>query len=191
VLLAARRAVPPALHDREAALLAEAAVRAARDATGPVCAYVPFGSEPGSPDLLDALLEAGHRVLLPVLPPAVRPGVPPHPMDWAPYNGRADLIEGPLGPAAPRAAPLGVHTVRSAALVLVPALAVDLRGVRLGRGGGWYDRTLPLAGPATRLLAVVRDDEVVRTLPSEPHDVRMTGVLTPSGGPRTLPLNLD
>ena len=46
-------------------------------------------------------------------------------------------------------------------LVLVPALAVDLRGVRLGRGGGWYDRSLPLARSRTALLGLVRDEEVV------------------------------
>ena len=45
--------------------------------------------------------------------------------------------------------------------MLVPALAVDRRGVRLGRGAGFYDRSLPLAAPAARLVAVVRDDELV------------------------------
>jgi 5-formyltetrahydrofolate cyclo-ligase len=64
-------------------------------------------------------------------------------------------------------------------VVLVPALAVDRRGRRLGRGGGYYDRTLAsLAGPA---YAVVYDDEVVEEVPVEPHDVAVAGALTPSG----------
>ena len=67
-------------------------------------------------------------------------------------------------------------------MILVPALAVDRTGVRLGRGAGFYDRSLPLADPAARLVAVVRDDELVDHLPAEPHDVRMTHALTPRDG---------
>ncbi|WP_307846232.1 5-formyltetrahydrofolate cyclo-ligase, partial [Rhodococcus sp. CX] len=63
-----------------------------------------------------------------------------------------------------------------------PALAVDRRGVRLGRGAGFYDRTLHLADPSARLIAVVRDEELVDELPEDPHDIRMTHALTPSGG---------
>ena len=59
-----------------------------------------------------------------------------------------------------------------ATVVFVPALAVDRAGVRLGRGAGFYDRSLPLAAPAARLVAVVRDDELVDEVPAEPHDVR-------------------
>jgi len=66
--------------------------------------------------------------------------------------------------------------------VLVPALLVDARGVRLGRGGGHYDRTLP--GLQGKLIAVVFDDEFVPELPAEERDVRMTAVVTPAGGVR-------
>jgi 5-formyltetrahydrofolate cyclo-ligase len=75
--------------------------------------------------------------------------------------------------------------------VLVPALAVDRHGIRLGRGAGWYDRSLPFAGAETPLVAVVRDAELVAELPVDGHDVRMTGVLTPGLGLRALPLDLD
>ncbi|MGH3580223.1 MAG: 5-formyltetrahydrofolate cyclo-ligase, partial [Mycobacterium sp.] len=66
--------------------------------------------------------------------------------------------------------------------VLVPALAVDRRGNRLGRGAGFYDRALPLADPDARLIAVVRDDELLDEVPAEPHDVAMTHMLTPGLG---------
>jgi 5-formyltetrahydrofolate cyclo-ligase len=72
--------------------------------------------------------------------------------------------------------------VATAAVMLVPALAVDRRGRRLGRGGGFYDRTLPLCARGARLVAVVRDDEVLDEVPDEPHDVPMTHVLTPGEG---------
>jgi 5-formyltetrahydrofolate cyclo-ligase len=72
--------------------------------------------------------------------------------------------------------------VADAAVVFVPALAVDRAGVRLGRGAGFYDRTLRSAGPSARLVAVVRDDELVDEIPAEPHDVPMTHALTPGRG---------
>ena len=72
-------------------------------------------------------------------------------------------------------------------MVLVPALAVDRRGVRLGRGRGFYDRSLAVAEPAARLIAMVRDEELLDELPSEPHDVPMTHVITPSRGFLALP----
>jgi 5-formyltetrahydrofolate cyclo-ligase len=150
-----------------------------------VCCHVPFGSEPGSVALAGVLHAAGARVLLPVIPPG------PGELDWAEYTGTAALVpgrlRGVLEPSGPR---LGVSAVRRAGLVLLPALAVDHVGVRLGRGAGYYDRTLAHAGPATELLAVVRDEEFVERLPAEPHDVRMTGALTPARGLVRLPMRV-
>jgi 5-formyltetrahydrofolate cyclo-ligase len=145
--------------------------------SGTVCAYWPVGAEPGSVLMLDALLAAGCRVLLPVVVPGAGP------LDWAEYApGSATLAAGPYGLLEPVGQRLGVAAVASAETVLVPALAVDRRGVRLGRGGGYYDRSLLLAAPEAALVAVVRDSEVVAELPAEPHDVPMTAALTPSSG---------
>ncbi|GAA1198418.1 5-formyltetrahydrofolate cyclo-ligase [Prauserella alba] len=147
-----------------------------------VCGYVPFGSEPGSLGLLDVLRDAGARVLLPIVPDD------PGPLEWAEYTGTASLVPGRyrgiLEPGGPR---LGAAAVGDAALVLVPALAVDRQGARLGKGAGFYDRSLVFTGPEARLVAVVRDDELVDRLPAETHDVRMHAVLTPGNGLVTLP----
>ncbi len=168
-LLAARRAVPAPVREVEARALAAVVL----PVSGTVCAYHPVGAEPGSGTLLDGLLTRGHRVLLPVV-------AADGPLDWAVYTGA--LRSGPFGLLEPDGALLGPGAIVGAALVLVPALAVDGTGVRLGRGGGHYDRSLPLAGDGVPLVAVVRDDELVDELPAEPHDVRMTGVLTPGRG---------
>lgn len=180
-LSAARRAVPAEVRAEEATALATALTAGPlpADPPGPVCAYWPVGSEPGSPAMLDALRERGWRVLLPVVAPA-------GPLDWAEYEGVASLRPGPFGLSEPAGSRLGVTAIESATLVLVPALAVDQNGVRLGRGGGHYDRTLPLVRPGTPLVVVVRDDEVVPTLPAETHDVPVSAVLTPQGGLRPL-----
>ena len=80
---------------------------------------------------------------------------------------------------------LGVAAVADVDLVLVPAVAVDRTGVRLGRGGGSYDRAL--ARTAARTVALLHDGELVDALPREPHDVRVGWVVTPSLGLVGLP----
>ena len=172
-LLAARRTVPAQVQEAEARALAGVVL----PGSGTVCAYHPVGVEPGSGALLDGLLARGRRVLLPVVTVG-------GPLDWAVYTGT--LRSGPFGLLEPDGALLGPGAIVDAALVLVPALAVDGTGMRLGRGGGHYDRSLPLAGDGVPLIAVVRDDELVDELPAEPHDVPMTGVLTPGRGLRPL-----
>lgn len=171
----ARSAVSLQQRVADAQALAEAASSVPVPDT--VCCYVPFGTEPGSIALAGVLQAAGARVLLPVIPPG------PGELDWAEYTGTDTLVRGRLrGVLEPSGPRLGASALTGAGLVLLPALAVDRTGVRLGRGAGYYDRTLAHAGPETMLVAVVRDEELVEKLPAEPHDVRMTGALTPSRG---------
>lgn len=181
-LLAARKAVDAGRRAARAAALADGVVAlAASRGTGlVVCAYLPVGSEPGSIAMLDALREAGHVVLLPVVPDE------PGSLDWAVYDGPASLADGPLGLREPTGPRLGVAGITEADLVLVPALAVDRAGNRLGRGGGYYDRTLPLAGPDALVIAVVDDHELLDAVPADPHDMRVAGVLRPGTGVTTL-----
>ncbi|MCB1263125.1 MAG: 5-formyltetrahydrofolate cyclo-ligase [Mycobacterium sp.] len=181
-LLAARRAVPDAQHRTESEKLRThlaAAVSLGGDTAGTVCAYYPVGSEPGSPEMLDVLAGLGPKVLLPVARKGPDGG---HlPLQWGRYApGR--LIAGMFGLREPAGPLLAASAIATAEVVLVPALAVDRRGARLGRGGGFYDRSLPLCAPGTRLIAVVRDCEIVGELPRDPHDIAMTHALTPGGG---------
>jgi 5-formyltetrahydrofolate cyclo-ligase len=176
-LLAARRAVPDTVRREEAAALAahvpSLLIALAVPEGAAVCAYLAVGSEPGTTELLEALRARGHRVLLPVVAGAA-------PLDWAVHTGPEGLRPGPHGLREPSGPRLGPAAVGGAGLVLVPALAVDRSGARLGKGGGHYDRSLP--GAVAPLVAVVRDEEFVTGLPREEHDVRMAAVLTPGKG---------
>lgn len=172
-LRTARAALGEAERARRAELLVAGALRLAAAAVGPVCAYLPVGTEPGSPALVDALAAAGHRVLLPVVPAAAGP------LDWAVHDG--GFAAGPIGLREPTGPRLGPPAIGRAGLVLIPGLAVDRRGVRLGQGGGYYDRSLPLADPAAALVAVLDEGELVDELPAEQHDRRVHGALLPSG----------
>lgn len=180
-LLAARRARSGEVRRAEAVALAAGLPAVLEGVPDPICLFVPVGGEPGAtPDgalpVLDAARALGRRVLLPVT-------VGDAPLDWAQDAGAGSLGPGPHGLLEPTGPRLGPGAVADARLVVVPALAVDYRGVRLGRGGGHYDRTLPLAGPGTRLVALVGDDELLAdALPCEPHDVLVHAAWRPRSG---------
>lgn len=137
-----------------------------------IAAYVPVGTEPGGADLPSAL--ATHaRILLPVL-------LPDGDLDWAAYEG--SLVIGPRGLRQPSGPRLGVDAISSAELVLAPALAVDELGMRVGRGGGSYDRALArLRAPLPMIVALVHDGELIAEVPAEPHDRPVHAVITPAG----------
>lgn len=177
-LLAARRAVPESVRRAEAShIIGHLAGVVGEAAT--VCAYVPMGTEPGSPDMLDALSRLCPTVLLPVARTA--PDGEHLPLQWGRYIP-GQLTQGRFGAYEPAGPWLPASAVATADVVLVPALAVDRRGIRLGRGGGFYDRSLSLCPPGAHLVAVVRDSEVLDEVPGEPHDIRMTHALTPAAG---------
>jgi 5-formyltetrahydrofolate cyclo-ligase len=148
-------------------LLATVEVR--RAAT--VAAYVSVGREPGSGVLLDALASAGKRVILPLL-------LPDNDLDWATYAGADSLVSAGRGLLEPATAPLGVEAVATADAVVVPGLAVDRTGLRLGRGGGSYDRALGRVPVGTFTCVVLNDDEVLDQVPAAPHDRRVTAAVT-------------
>jgi 5-formyltetrahydrofolate cyclo-ligase len=177
-ILADRRAVTPEAHDAEVQALC-GHLTGGVGVGQTVCAYVPIKFEPGSIALLDTLLRLDARVLIPVA--RVDAGGVPQPLQWGEYQpGR--LVTAQFGLLEPPEPWLPAEAMADATVVLVPALAVDRSGVRLGRGAGFYDRSLALAHPAALLVAVIRDDELVDAIPSEPHDVRMTHALTPRQG---------
>ncbi|MGW4896700.1 5-formyltetrahydrofolate cyclo-ligase [Kitasatospora sp. NPDC004240] len=175
-LLAERRALTAQEREEAAhALAAHAGELAAPGAT--VAAYVSVGAEPGTRPLLDALLERGVRVLLPVL-------LADNDLDWARYEGSGALAPASRGLLEPTGERLGPDAVVSASLVLLPGLAVDRRGLRLGRGGGSYDRVLARlerSGARPLLATLLYGHELLESVPAEPHDLPVDAVLTPSG----------
>lgn len=174
-VLAERSTTSPAQHDSEAARLALHVVAFVVPGST-VCAYVPVGHEPGSLAMLDALRSHGAHVLLPIARDS-------GPLSWASYDGPDTLVRARYGLREPAGSVQPPQAIGTAAVVFLPALAVDRRGVRLGRGAGFYDRTLDLAGSDARLVAVVRDGEIVDELPEDPHDRRVGWALTPRRGP--------
>ena len=145
---------------------------AVRDAAV-VAAYLSAGREPPTAVLLERWRARGLPVLLPVVLRDLD-------LDWAVDDGsrRPGVLRSVDEPAGP---PLGREAIARADVVVVPALAVDAAGHRLGQGGGSFDRALARARPDALVVALLHDDEVPATpLPVEPHDRAVDVVVTPS-----------
>jgi 5-formyltetrahydrofolate cyclo-ligase len=149
-------------------------------AAGTVAAYHSIGTEPDTHSLIFALWKRGSYVVLPVL-------LPDGDLDWASYEGPDSLARGPRGLLQPVEPVRGPGTVARADVVLVPALAVDTCGKRLGRGGGSYDRALARVRGQVPTIGLIYDDELLPGVPTEPHDAAVRAVARPSHGITWLP----
>jgi 5-formyltetrahydrofolate cyclo-ligase len=166
-LLGARRARP---HAED--LLTSARLQPEVQSAWRVALYVSMGMEPQTGSLIDWLLENGHEVLLPIL-------YADNDLGWGVAPGAGDLVPGRLGLSEPPF-DLGPYAIATADLVICPAVAVARNGVRLGRGGGSYDRALARVRSSTPIWAAVYDSEVVDALPANDHDQLVYAALTPT-----------
>jgi 5-formyltetrahydrofolate cyclo-ligase len=178
-LLAARADRSAAEREAAAKALCDRVLALPEVEAGPMIAcYAPTAHEPGTEDLLHALSGLGHTLLLPVLQPDFD-------LSWAEHEP-GELREARFGISEPAGLRLGVDAIREASVLICPALAVDLSGHRLGRGGGSYDRVLTRVSPSTLRVALVYDDEVLDAVPVHAHDQQVQVAVTPT---RTLRLH--
>lgn len=174
---AARRGLTEQARLAAATALAEQATAVLPAEPGTVAAYLSLPTEPGTGPLIATVRAAGHRVVV--------PRIAGERLDWVPLLDDPDLAVGPMGISEPVGDALPDSALATVDVILLPGLAVDRTGIRLGQGGGYYDRALAAVpahadgGPLR--VVVLFDDEVVDHLPAEPHDCRVDAALTPSG----------
>jgi 5-formyltetrahydrofolate cyclo-ligase len=132
-----------------------------------IASFSPLSTEPDVSEFNRQIQAHGLKLLL--------PKIEGQGLSWAEPG---EMQPGHYGILSPTGAPADINSVD---LILLPALAVDQSGARLGQGGGFYDRALASLDAGQRsLVAVVFDDEVFETLPREPHDIRVDAAVTPS-----------
>lgn len=142
-----------------------------------IAVYLSLPGEPVTDALIERLLDAGHRVVAPRI-------LGNTDLEWLPIDAETMYLSGPFGIREPA----GIEIVSSLAwvdVVIMPALAVDVNGRRLGQGGGFFDRALAgvrshaEGGPLR--IALVFEDEVLADVAAEPHDLAVDAAVTPSG----------
>ena len=133
-----------------------------------IACYLAFGNEPDTELFIDWAIENEIEVLLPV---SNQDGS----LSWVVFEGETEPgifgFEEPKGKTA---------ELTGADLIFIPALAVDKAGQRLGKGKGYYDRALATLETAAPIIAVVFDDELLETVPTEGHDHPVDAAVTPS-----------
>jgi 5-formyltetrahydrofolate cyclo-ligase len=183
-LVAARAGMPAGDRETAGRLIRDHVLSLPQVAgAGTIAAYYSTGTEPATRSLVYALWKRGSYVVLPLLRPDGD-------LDWASYEGPESLAPGSRGLLEPTEPPRGAGTVARADVVLVPALAVDRSGRRLGRGGGSYDRALARVGGQVPVIALAYDRELVDTVPVEAHDQPVRAVARPAQGVTWLPAEL-
>jgi len=194
---AGRSALPLAAQDTAAAGIAshglEWASGLARGRQGTFAAYLGVGAEPPTLPLLAALVEAGHRVLLPICEPDIE-------LSWVYWTPRSGFVRSRYAPIQePVGERHGTEIMRDATAIFLPATAVDFSGNRIGQGGGYYDKFLAALAAmsftsrgaddgaaddvALPTAAVVYDTEVLPagSIPAESFDWKVDTALTPGG----------
>jgi 5-formyltetrahydrofolate cyclo-ligase len=160
VIASARRRALPALQLDAAREANTSHLIAACTGLRRVAAFVPFGTEAISLGTLQRLADLVDQLLVPVV-------LNDRDLDWTQWED--DTL-------------LGVDAISACDLIVVPALLVDRRGFRLGRGGGSYDRALGRVASTVQTVAVLHDGEIVESVPTDAWDVPVRAAITPSGG---------
>jgi 5-formyltetrahydrofolate cyclo-ligase len=138
-----------------------------------LAAYLSTPDEPPTRDFLAWACQRGIKVILPI---SRADGL----LDWAPYDASDEMAD-IQGMPAPTSDVLSPMTINDVGLILVPAATVDRTGMRMGWGQGYFDKTLGSMEKCPPVYAVIFDEELVESVPSEVHDKRVNGVVTPGG----------
>lgn len=136
-----------------------------------IAAYMPVETEPGGLDLVPYLHSQGFDVIVPVAHPDFS-------MSWVRYFPDLPFTQGAFGISEPAGPALSGTPLADVDVIVVPALAADRHGFRLGKGGGYYDRALAkLSDPVT--VSLIFTHELLGTVPRESHDSPISAIITP------------
>lgn len=140
---------------------------------GAVMFFISFGSEVDTRSMLEETIRKGKLALAPKALPKTRELIPSQILNWD-----EDLAPGAYNIPEPRDDMLRPCKPDLIDLLIVPGVAFDLKGNRLGYGGGYYDRFFPLLKQGTPLVALVFDLQIQPEIPVEKWDQPVDIVIT-------------
>jgi 5-formyltetrahydrofolate cyclo-ligase len=128
--------------------------------TGDVCIYMSLKTEPPTKDLITEVRTLGRNVWL--------PRIQGEELVWV--KNPEEFISGPFGIAEPVGEALFAKDITNLGAIILPGLAVDVHGTRLGKGKGFYDRVLAQVPQDVKRIVLLFDLEFVLEIPKEDHD---------------------
>lgn len=134
-----------------------------------VALYFSVPTEPDTKQIMDAAFALGKRIAVPVYNPTSQT------YDWAEYLPNAALAQSRYGIVEPQNAPR--IEPKNIDVCYLPGLLFDERGVRLGHGGGFYDRLLVQLSSSTPIIGLAFPWQIVNELPEESHDIVCSKVI--------------
>jgi len=138
--------------------------------------YASFQGEVDTFGLMREAIKAGKQIALPVVDVQHKEIIPK-----LVTSLEDDLAYGPYHIQQPQGDKIREINLPEIDLVVVPGVAFDRRGFRLGRGAGYYDRFLKNLPQGIPLIGLAFDFQILDSLPVEPHDLSVTRVVTNSG----------
>jgi 5-formyltetrahydrofolate cyclo-ligase len=169
-MLARRRALPVTAGRSASRFVQQAFIKTVEFTEARVVAlYAPIHNEVETAQVLDAAVASAKVVLF----PAVCPGG----LEFRRISNPAIMRRGPFGIPEPDAA-CPVHSPEEADLIVVPGVAFDISGRRIGYGKGYYDKSLHRLEGKGRLVGFCYDFQLMEEIEGEPHDVKMDLIIT-------------
>jgi 5-formyltetrahydrofolate cyclo-ligase len=184
--LAMRREMRLRLRELSAEARAEASLRLCLHAahlpefTGAECValFAPLPSEPDISPLIEEAWADGKQVLF----PRMKMGTGKPTLEWFAVADWSELVEaGSFGLREPNAGLCRQVKADELDFALIPGLAFDVEGVRLGRGGGFYDCFLSLVPAKLACIGLMFACQQVEKVPREGHDAKLPRLLTENG----------
>jgi 5-formyltetrahydrofolate cyclo-ligase len=138
--------------------------------------YVSMGSEVATDNMIQESLQMGKRVAIPYLQEQYGK------MDASEiHNLTDDLMEGKFNTRVPKPECYRPLAPADVDLIVLPAVAFDEQGNRMGYGGGYYDRYLKTINSHTALAGINFTTQVVKEIPTQPHDMPVDYVIHEQG----------
>ncbi len=173
-LLLRRNNIPPEVRKaKNRAIAAHLESLAEITNAGTILLFASFRSEVGTSGMISSFLTAAKRVVLPKV--EVATGT----LQLFEISSADELVPGYRGIPEPAGmADRLIRDINSIDAVIIPGACFDEKGNRVGYGGGYYDRLLSGLQNTLPIIAPAYEEQLVDAVPAEPHDIRVSIIVT-------------
>lgn len=137
--------------------------------SGDVAIYMSLPEEPPTEQIITQISQTGRNVWL--------PRIQNNDLVWV--KNPTEFMLGPYAIKEPQGEAKASHELKDLGAIVLPGLAVDIKGIRLGKGKGFYDRVLIQLAPDVKRIVLLFDTEFVHEVPHEDHDQPVHTIATP------------